>query len=209
MNNKPNDIVLLAGFEAFAGFSVNPSAEIARELDGNFISGHEIKGMVLPVVFNDSAALLERAIEELNPRVVICLGLAADRKVITPERIAVNLEHANIPDSAGLQPLESPIVPEGPAAYWSTLPVQAMVEALRKRDIPAELSLSAGAYVCNHVFYRLMHFLEGKPGIRGGFVHAPPFLEQAGSGEPVMTMDVMTNAVKVIIETALMSADHD
>src|SRR4051812_3146118 len=132
--------VLLTGFEPFGGDSFNPSAEIARQLSGAVIADREVIGAVLPCVFGRATAELDRLMEIHGPTLVICLGLAAGRAAITVERVAINLADARIPDNAGAQPVDQPVVPRGPAAYWSTLPVEEIVLALRARHVPAELS---------------------------------------------------------------------
>lgn len=194
--------ILLTGFEPFGSFTANPSALLARQLDGETAGAYRIRSTVLPVVFGEAGDRLIAAIEDLAPAWVICLGLAANRREISMERCAVNLDDADIPDNAGNLPVDQAIVGGGPPAYWSTLPVKAMVSALRELDIPASVSLSAGTYVCNHVFYRLMHHLAGRPGIRGGFVHLPPLAGQVeGTGAPDAA--VLLAAVRHLVRTAV------
>lgn len=197
MSDKPDNSILIAGFEPFGVFDVNPSELIAKELDGEVIGDCTIRGIVLPVVFGEAGDILIRVIEEVNPDVVLCLGLAANRTEISVERIAVNLDDAEIPDNAGNQPDDQPISTYGPPAFWSTLPVKEIVAELRKEDIPASLSLSAGMFVCNHVFYRLMEFLQGKPRVKGGFVHIPPLAENTDSG---LTYDLLSDGIRIALE---------
>lgn len=165
--------ILLTGFEPFGGDTANPSAEIARRLQGTVIRGYPVVGVVLPCAFGRARRSLRRHLERQRPALVVCLGLAAGRTAITPERIAINVDDARIADNAGCRPLDRPVVRGGPAAYWSTLPVKAIVAALRRRQWPAEVSQTAGTFVCNHVFYDLMHRLRRRPAVRGGFIHVP------------------------------------
>ncbi len=195
--------VLLTGFEPFAGNSLNPSEQIARQLDGAVIAAHEVGGVVLPCVFGKAAAELKRLIARRRPVMVVCLGLAAGRTAITPEHIAINVADARMPDNAGRQPVDEPVVHSGPAAYWSTLPIKAIVRVLRTHGIPAEVSPSAGTFVCNHVFYVLMHALTRTPSRpRGGFIHVPPASIQAAD-PPGLPLDLMTEGIRLAIETSL------
>jgi pyroglutamyl-peptidase len=195
--------VILTGFEPFGGNADNPSGAIVRELDGVIIAEHEVIGAVLPCVFGRATAELSQLIKLHAPSLVVCLGLAAGRTSITPERIAINLADAPIPDNDGRQPIDEPIVSDGPAAYWSTLPVKAIVTALLANGIQAEVSLSAGAFVCNHVFYGLMHRLAKAPYfIRGGFIHVPS-LPMQPSEQPGMLLVEMIEGIHLAIETSL------
>ncbi|MDU0330883.1 pyroglutamyl-peptidase I [Paenibacillus sp. 3LSP] len=195
--------LLLTGFEPFGGEPINPAVEAMRRLQGRVIGSFEIVGLELPTVFGQSTERLLAAVQQHEPAVVIALGQAGGREGISFERIAVNLNDANIADNAGNQPVDEPVVPEGPAAYWTTLPVKRMVDRLRNEGIPASISLSAGTFVCNHLFYGLMHHLAvtGKP-IRGGFIHVPYLPEQADrhSGAPSMTLDQLVTGLERAIE---------
>lgn len=165
--------VLVTGFEPFGGDPANPSQEIARALDGRVLAGRSVVGAVLPCVFGASAAELKRLLRAHRPEMVVCLGLAAGRTEVTPERVAINVDDARIADNAGAQPVDRAVVRGGPAAYFSTLPIKAMTAALREAGVPAAVSQTAGTFVCNHVFYVLMHTLRRRRGVRGGFVHVP------------------------------------
>ncbi len=195
--------VLLTGFEPFGGDSVNPSGEVARELDGAEIAGHEVFGAVLPCVFGKATAELKQLIELRKPSLVICLGMAARRSEITPERVAINLADASIPDNEGQQPVDEALAADGPAAYWSTLPVKDIVLALEEQGFPSAVSLSADAFVCNSLFYGLMHELA-RTGSRipGGFIHIPGLPVQAVGG-PGMPLDRTVAGIRLAIETAL------
>lgn len=197
----PDNTILLAGFEPFGEFTVNPSELVARELDGEVIGGCTIKSIVLPVVFGEAGDTLIEAINDFNPKLVICLGLAADRKEISIERLAVNLDDARMPDNAGSQPVDQLITLDGPSACWSTLPVKDLVATLQEQGIPSSLSMSAGTFVCNHVFYRLMQCLDGNSAIRGGFIHLPTIRDQPDPGG--ISLDNMLGAVRMSIDTTL------
>lgn len=163
--------ILLTGFDPFDGASVNPSWE-AVCLVPEEVAGQPVHRLQLPTVFGQAADLLRQEIARLRPGLVICCGVANGRPAVTPELVAINYRFARIPDNAGQLFSGTPIAPEGPAAYMTRLPVHAMIEAIRAEDIPAHLSLSAGAYVCNDVYYALLSW-EAEFGHRGLFVHVP------------------------------------
>ena len=200
---KKSRKVLLTGFEPFGGESINPSAEIARLLHGTSIAGHEVVGALLPCVFGASVTELKKQIRMVKPALVICVGQAGGRADITPERVAINVDDARIADNAGRQPVDRAIAGKGPAAYWSTLPVKAIMAALQSRGIPASVSQTAGTFVCNHVFYGLMHGLRGRKDIRGGFIHVPFLPEQAKAGQPMLPLEKMTEGIVLAIGTAI------
>ena len=195
--------VLITGFEPFAGEAINPSQEIARNLHGSVIARHRVVGALLPCVFGAANRELGRLLRAHGPVLVICVGQAGGRAAITPERVAINVDDARIADNAGAQPVDRPVVRGGPAAYFSTLPVKAIVTALRAGGVTAEVSQTAGTFVCNHVFYGLMHALRGKLGVRGGFIHVPFLPEQARAGQPCMPLETMVTALSLAVETAL------
>ena len=151
--------VLVTGFEPFGGQTVNPSEQAVRELAGRTIAGHRVVAEVLPVRFDTAIARLRAHVRAVRPVLVICVGEAGGRAEIAVERIAINVVHARIADNAGARPVDRAIAARGPAAYWSTLPVQAIVAALARRRLPVAISHSAGTFVCNHVFYGLMQTL--------------------------------------------------
>jgi pyroglutamyl-peptidase len=195
--------VLITGFEPFGGDVRNPSQEIALALAGRVVAGRRIVGAVLPCVYGAAIVELRRLLRRHRPELIICLGLAAGRTEITPERIAINVDDARIPDNAGARPVDRPVIRGGPAAYWSTLPVKAIVAALRARGIPASVSQTAGTFVCNHVFYGLMHALRRRPGVRGGFVHVPGLPEQAAKGRPGLPRAAMIAGIATLVEVAV------
>jgi pyroglutamyl-peptidase len=200
---KKTKTVLLTGFEPFGGEKVNPSQEIARQWHGRVIGGHRVTGALLPCVFGAAITELKRQIRATRPVLVICVGQAGGRAEITPERVALNVDDARIADNAGRQPVDQPIARGGPAAYWSTLPIKAIVAALRRRGIPAGVSQTAGTFVCNHVFYGLMHRMRTQRGVRGGFIHVPFLPEQARPGQPSLPLETMVEAIGVAVATAL------
>lgn len=188
--------ILLSGFEPFQQDTSNPSWEIAHALDGWQIAEHVVHAIKLPVVFGESAKQLFEAIEYYQPSVVICLGLAANRTCISLERIAINLDDAPIPDNAGDQPIDEPIISTAPIAYFSTLALKNIFQALKHQDIPVEISNSAGTYVCNHIFYQLMHFLaKSQRTVHAGFIHVPSFDN--------MNLDKQISAIRLVLHSVL------
>ncbi|WP_122939144.1 pyroglutamyl-peptidase I [Brachybacterium sp. EE-P12] len=169
--------VLLSGFAPFDGAELNESWEAVRESVPALVArGVDAEAVELPVEFGAGSALLAEAVRALRPSLVVAVGLAAGRSAITPERVAINLRDARIPDNAGASPVDEPVVPGAPVGRFSTLPIKAMVAALAADGVPAAVSQTAGTYVCNDVFYALQHLLATEPaleGIRGGFVHVP------------------------------------
>ncbi|MGW5199114.1 pyroglutamyl-peptidase I [Streptomyces spiralis] len=175
--------VLITGFAPFGGESVNPSWQAASLVAADPPAGLTVTAIELPCVFGKSIDALRDAIRASAPDLVLCLGLAGGRPGVTVERVAVNVDDARIPDNAGNQPIDEPVVPGGPAAYFSALPVKACVAALRAAGVPAAVSNTAGTFVCNHVAYGLGHLIATEfPGVRGGFVHVPWAPEQVTDG---------------------------
>src|SRR6185295_11865316 len=163
--------VLVTAFEPFGGDSVNASQLAAAPLDGRVIGGSRVVVAILPCVFGDAIVALRLAIRRVRPTLVLACGEAGGRAAVTIERVAINVDDARLADNAGVRPIDRAIAPGGPVACWSTLPIKAIVSALKKRRIPAAVSLSAGTFVCNHVFYALMRMLARRPGVIGGFIH--------------------------------------
>ena len=188
--------VLLTGFEPFGKASLNPSGEIVKH-----ISGENIVTAILPVAYEQSAKVLLELIEQHNPDVVISLGQAEGRTQITPERIAINLDDARLADNEGVTRSDVPILAGGPVAYESTLPIKEFVEAMKAIQVPAAISLSAGAFLCNHIFYVTQNKFSSTQ-VRSGFVHVPLMDEQAGEfpGLPTMPLDQMVKAVRAMLE---------
>ena len=188
--------VLLTGFEPFGKASLNPSGEIVKQ-----ISGENIVTAILPVAYEQSAKALLALIEQHKPDVVISLGQAEGRTQITPERIAINLDDARLADNQGVMRNDVPILVGGPVAYESTLPIKEFVEAIKAIEVPAAVSLSAGAFLCNHIFYVAQNKFAGTQ-VRSGFVHVPLMDEQSGEfpGLPTLPLDQMVKAVRAMLE---------
>ena len=188
--------ILLTGFEPFGTATSNPSGEIVKQ-----ISGDNIVTAILPVAYAQSAERLLALIAEHNPDVVICLGQAEGRTQITPEKVAINLDDARLADNEGVTRIDEPILVGGPVAYESTLPIKEFVTAITAAGVPAAVSLSAGAFLCNHIFYLAQNRLKGTK-VRSGFVHVPLMDEQAGEfpGLPTMPLDQMVIAVRAMLE---------
>ena len=165
--------ILLTAFEPFDSETINSALE-AVKLVADKIGGADIVKLTVPTVFRKSVDVVTMVIEREKPDAVLCIGQAGKRSELTPERVAINIDDARIPDNEGNQPVDCPIIPDGAPAYFSTLPVKAMVKAIRDAGIPASVSNSAGTFVCNHLMYGLLHVLAEKyPNVRGGFMHVP------------------------------------
>ncbi len=197
--------VLLTGFEPFEGESINPSLEAVKALDSVAVEDYQIIAKPLPTVFGESLSKLHTYIEEISPSIVICVGQAGGREGITVERVAINVDDARIPDNIGQQPIDRPIIQNGPAAYFSTLPIKAAVENLRQSGIPSSVSQTAGTFVCNHVFYGLMNMIQNCS-IKGGFVHIPYLPEQAVShpGKASMSLELIVQGLLSVVKTTIL-----
>ena len=200
--------VLISGFEPFGGEAINPSLEIARRLDGWRPDDRSIVAAVeLPCVFGLAIDRLRAAVDSRRPSVVLALGLAASRSDISVERVAVNIDDARMPDNAGHCPIDEPVIAGAPAAYFSTLPIKAIVSDLIHAGIPASVSQTAGTYVCNHLFFGLSHLIARRKrrGIRGGFIHLPRLAEPGTThaDAPGLPLELMDTAVRRIVQTVL------
>jgi pyroglutamyl-peptidase len=195
--------VLVTGFEPFGGDPINPSALVVRALDGRVIAGVPVRGVVLPCAFGLAIDAMQAALTTHRPQLVLALGLAAGRGGFSLERVAINLDDARIPDNAGAQPIDRPVVARAPAALWTTLPIKAMAAALRAAGHPAEVSNSAGTFVCNHLFYGLQRALRRRRGVRGGFMHLCAVPEQAAPGMPSLPLVTLIDGTRLAIATAL------
>ena len=198
--------VLVTGFEPFGDSPLNPSRDAVAALHGRAIGGHLVVGAELPTVFGASRERLEALLQEHRPRLVLCTGQAGGRPALSLERVAINVIDARIADNAGAQPVDDPVVPGGPAAYFTSLPIKAMHAALQATGLPAEVSQTAGTFVCNEVFYGLMHLLAQPRwrGVRGGFVHLPWLPEQ---GQPALPLEAMVRGLELAIACALATRD--
>lgn len=200
-------IVLITGFEPFNRETINPAWEAARALDGWRGDGFVVVARQLPCVFGRANRVLEAAIAELAPAVVIAVGQAGGRSDLSVERVAINIDDAPIADNEQRQLVDAPIVAGGPAAYFSTLPIKAIVRALRDGGLPASVSQTAGTFVCNHAFYGLMHHTAGRP-LRAGFIHIPYLPQQAAAhpGAASMALTDMVRGLRIAIDVALSDA---
>lgn len=194
--------ILVTGFEPFNHELINPSCEAVKQLPDH-IGSAEIAKAEIPVSFALSGSVLKEAIMACRPDLVLCVGQAGGYAGIAVERIAVNLQDASLPDNDGAQPQDQPVAADGPAAYFSSLPVKKIVAALQADGIPAFLSNSAGTYVCNHLMYTLLYLIhhESRP-MRGGFIHVPYSMEQAAAKTPLppsMELQQITRALERII----------
>ena len=210
MRAMPDLRILITGFEPFGGDSVNPSWLVAQHLSRASIAGAQVQALQLPCVFGVSVQVLVQALAQHQPDVVLALGLAQGREGISIERVAINVDDARIPDNAGQQPIDTPVVPGGPAAYFSTLPIKRLVLGLQQACHPAHISQTAGTFSCNHVFYALQHHLYGQRAM-SGFVHLPALPEQAArAGRPTppsMALADQVAAVQCLLQLCV--ASHD
>jgi pyroglutamyl-peptidase len=182
--------ILLTGFDAFGGATLNPSGLATRALHGRQILGHTVE--------------LNALLKQHQPALVVCVGQAGGRKAMSLERVAINVNDAPIADNAGAQPVDTAVKPGAPAAYFTSLPIKAMLAALQAEGVAAEVSQTAGTFVCNHVFYGLMHALATQRGLqhtRGGFIHVPWLPEQ---GAPSMPLDEIVRGLRVALRCAML-----
>ena len=181
--------LLLTAFTPFDGERINPALEavkLVKDRIGNLL----IVKLEVPTVFGKSIDTVREAIEREKPDFVLSIGQAGGRAEICPERVAINLDDARIPDNEGNQPIDETIFPDGENAYFSTLPVKAMVEAIRKEGLPSSLSNSAGTYVCNHLMYGVLYYLDKRPVIKAGFIHVPYIPEQTKNKKEMPALEL-------------------
>ena len=193
--------LLLTGFTPFDGETINPALEAVKRVKSE-IAGMEIVKLEVPTVFGESVQLVAEAIEREQPDFVLSVGQAGGRVAVTPERVAINVDDARIPDNAGQQPIDVPIFADGENAYFATLPVKAMAEAIREAGLPSALSNSAGTYVCNHLMYGVLYHLNRHhKDAKAGFIHVPYIPEQTADkpGVPSMPLDDIVRALEAAI----------
>ena len=191
--------ILVTAFDAFGGETRNASSEILAALPDEIRSA-QIRKAVVPTAFRRCAAPAEREILALVPDAVLCLGQAGGRDALTPERVAINVMDARIPDNDGFSPVDEPVVPGGPAAYFSTLPLRGMTAAMLERSVPARISDTAGTFVCNCLMYSLLHFAAMHvPALRCGFLHVPYLTGQASPELPAVDLDTAVLGVEAAI----------
>lgn len=198
--------VLVTGFDPFGGESVNPAFEAVKLLP-DMIAGAEIIKLEIPTVFSKSGPAVEAGIKKYNPDIVINVGQAGGRACVTIEQVAINLAEARIPDNAGEQPMDEPLQADGPAAYFATIPVKAIVKNIREHGIPCHVSYTAGTYVCNCVMYNVLHMAAKKyPNIRAGFIHVPFACDQVvdkPNGTPCMSVADIARSIEYAIEATI------
>ena len=193
--------LLLTGFTPFAGETINPALEAVKRVKPE-IAGMEIVKLEVPTVFGESVRLVAEAIEREQPDFVLSIGQAGGRAAVTPERVAINVDDARIPDNVGQQPIDVPIFADGENAYFATLPVKAMTDAIRNAGLPSALSNTAGTYVCNHLMYGVLHHLhQNHKTAKAGFIHVPYIPEQTADkpGVPSMPLDDIVRALEAAI----------
>ena len=203
--------VLITGFDKFGGESINPSSLCVNSLP-DVIDNIEIKKVTLPTVFKDSSSVLEGNIKSFSPNIIICVGQAGGRSKITPERIAINIDDARIPDNIGNSPIDEAIRKDGENAYFSSLPIKAIVDELNKNNIPSAISNTAGTFVCNHIMYEALYLTSKKYlNIKAGFIHIPYIEEQIKNkpNMPYMKKEYIITALELIIKTAVNYYDKE
>ena len=189
--------ILVTGFDPFGGETVNPALEAVKSLPSE-IHGAEVHWVAIPTVFYQSAEVLEAEINRYHPDAVLCIGQAGGRASLTPERVAINQDDARIPDNQGNQPIDTSICLDGQAAYFSTLPIKAMVKAIKEVGLPATVSNTAGTFVCNHLMYQALYLADKKfPNMRAGFMHIPYMTEQVVNKPNTASMN-LTDIVRGI-----------
>lgn len=190
--------LLITGFDPFGGGTINPSWEAVNRLPDT-VGNYAVTKMQIPTVFGRAAEAVLAEAEKLRPHAVISVGQAGRRAGITPEVIGINLREAKIQDNEGNQPVNVPVIPGGPDAYFATLPVREMVAAMEQAGVPTSLSYSAGTFVCNDVLYTLLHRFHGS-GTLAGFIHVPFLPEQAPEGVPSLTLEEIIRGLTAAIE---------
>lgn len=202
--------ILVTGFDPFGGEKINPAIESVKKLPDTILNAQIIK-LEIPTVCHKSLAIIDKAIQEYNPDVVLSIGQAGGRTDITVERIGINVDDCRIPDNEGNQYIDEPVYTDGPAAYFVNLPIKAMVAKIQEKQIPASISNTAGTFVCNHVTYGVRHLVETKyPGKRSGFIHIPFLPQQVldKKNMPSMSLDTIVNGLIAAIE-AIITTDQD
>ncbi|MBE6878603.1 MAG: pyroglutamyl-peptidase I [Ruminococcaceae bacterium] len=203
--------ILVTGFDPFDKEKINPAYEAVKLLPDKINSAEIIKKEI-PTVFGKGACEMEKAIEQHNPDYVICVGQAGGRSSISVEKVAINFIDARIPDNEGNQPVNTSIIPDGATAFFSSLPIRAMVENVREHGIPANISYSAGTFVCNEIMYRLLHLIDSKyHHIKGGFIHVPYTTSQAAAkpdGTASMDEKTIAKGLEYAILAIVQNKEH-
>ena len=199
--------VLITGFDPFGGEKINPAWEAVKGIK-NIIEGAKIIKLEIPTVFNKSIEKVKEAMELEKPDIVLCIGQAGGRYDITIERVAINVDDARIEDNEGNQPIDIPVFEDGENAYFSNLPIKAMVEEIKGQGIPASISNSAGTFVCNHIMYGVLyHINKTYKNMRGGFIHVPFINEQVldKKNQPYMPVEHISKAIEAAIKAAVIN----
>ncbi len=194
--------ILVTGFDPFGGEPINPAIETVKRLP-DVIAGAEIVKLEIPTICHKSLQVIEEAIEKYDPDVILSIGQAGGRPDITVERIGINVDDCRIPDNAGNQFIDEPVYPDGPAAYFVTVPIKSMVQKIKSRGIPASVSNTAGTFVCNHVTYGVCHLTATRyPGKRSGFIHIPFLPQQVidKKNMPSMSQELLVEGITAAIE---------
>ena len=189
--------LIITGFDPFGGETVNPAWEAVSRLPDT-IGGYRLTKLQIPTVFAKAAEQVLAAAGEDAPDVILCVGQAGGREAVTPERVAINCMDARIPDNAGNQPREKPVIPGGADGIFSTVPVRDMAEAIEKAELPGRVSNTAGTFVCNDTLYRLLHHYAGTA-VRVGFIHVPQLPEQAKAGGASMPLEDIIQGLSAAI----------
>ncbi|WP_099320488.1 pyroglutamyl-peptidase I [Anaerococcus sp. Marseille-P3625] len=201
--------ILLTAFDPFANEKINPTLEVLKKLEDNILNAQIIK-LKLPTIFDKSSQILEEKIKEIKPDFILSLGQAGGRSKITVERVAINVDDASIKDNAGEKPIDQKIRIDGKNAYFSTLPIKAIVEEIKKAAIPAEISNSAGTFVCNHIMYEGLYFAEKYGNIKAGFIHIPFLPEQVIDKDmPSMNISDIKKSLEIAIATIIKYSNKD
>lgn len=197
--------VLITGFDPFGGESINPAWEAVKLLPDT-IAGAQIIKLQIPTVVNKSIEKIHEKMTAEDPDIVISIGQAGGRFGVTPERVAINITDARIPDNEGNQPIDIPIFEDGDAAYFSNLPVKAMVQAIKDAGYPSVLSNTAGTYICNHVMYGILYYIRKEfPNARGGFIHVPYAASQVVNkpATPSMSLTDIAASLEAAVKAAV------
>lgn len=194
--------ILVTGFDPFGGEAINPAIEAVKKLPDE-VDGAQIIKVEIPTVFHKSAEVLSEAVKTHQPDVILAIGQAGGRSDLTPERVAINVDDARIPDNEGNQPIDVAIQEDGEPAYFSTLPIKAMVQAIRDAGLPASVSNTAGTFVCNHIMYQILYLInQGYPDIKGGFMHIPYMMEQVVDkpDTPAMSLSDISRGIEAALK---------
>ena len=205
MLQEPSKIILITGFAPFAGEKINPSWQIVKALP-EMMAGYQIQKLQVPTEFGKSIKVVIKTLKKFQPQMVLCLGQAGGRTGMSVERVAINVDDAIVADNAGAQPIDQAIVSDAPTAYFCTVPIKAMVEEMKKKSVPAEISNTAGTFVCNHLLYGVLHHIAlHQLKIRAGFMHVPYSDSQViGRGEhPSLALEAMIEGTKAAITAAI------